>query len=83
MLNLAGTKRPAAWAHVLWWGGLRGSIPIALLLGLPHHEMIDRPLLLVCGFHVVLFSLIVQGLTMKPLLKRMKLTGLATDALAR
>lgn len=83
ILNLAGTKRPASWTHVLYWGGLRGSIPIALLLGLPDHEMIDRPLLLLCGFHVVLFSLIVQGLTMKPLLRRLKLSDVETDPLAR
>ncbi|MFQ5423286.1 MAG: cation:proton antiporter [Phycisphaerae bacterium] len=76
VLNLAGTRRPARWAHVLFWGGLRGSIPIALLLGLPHHPAIDphRPLLLVCGFSVVLFSLVVQGTTMKPLLNRLQLS---------
>ena len=34
LLNLRGVKRPRRWAHILFWGGLRGSIPIALLLGL-------------------------------------------------
>ncbi len=69
-LNLIGTKRPGKFAHVLFWGGLRGSIPIALLLGLPSHPLIDqyRPTLLVSGFGVVVFSLVGQGLTMKPLL---------------
>jgi len=77
ILNLAGTRRPPKWAHVLFWGGLRGSIPIALLLGLPRGVPIideNRPLLLVAGFGVVLFSLIVQGMTMKPLLGRLQLT---------
>lgn len=73
LLNLAGTKRPPKWAHVLYWGGLRGSIPIALLLGLPTDADSPiaqyRPMLLVAGFGVVLFSLVVQGLTMKPLLR--------------
>ena len=34
-LNRAGTRRPQSWSHILFWGGLRGSIPIALLLHLP------------------------------------------------
>ena len=65
-----GHKFPANWSHVLYWGGLRGSIPIALLLGLPADGLIGehRSTLLVVGFGVVCFSLIVQGLTMKPLI---------------
>jgi CPA1 family monovalent cation:H+ antiporter len=68
--NMVGTVRPANWSHVLFWGGLRGSIPIALLLGLPHHVVLDmyRPQLLVAGFGIVFFSLVIQGITMKPLL---------------
>lgn len=75
LLNLKGTYRPRAWAHVLFWGGLRGSIPIALLLGLPNHPQIDpyRPVLLAAGFAAVCFSLIGQGLTMKPLLVALKI----------
>jgi CPA1 family monovalent cation:H+ antiporter len=70
-LNLVGAQRPARWSHVLFWGGLRGSIPIALLLGLPRHPEIDphRVTFLVAGFGVVFFSLVIQGLTMKPLLR--------------
>jgi CPA1 family monovalent cation:H+ antiporter len=79
VLNLAGTRRPRNWSHVLYWGGLRGSIPIALLLGLSSssNPMIQqhRPTLLVAGFGVVLFSLVVQGLTMKPLLGRLGIAG--------
>jgi CPA1 family monovalent cation:H+ antiporter len=78
LLNLTGTKRPGKWAHVLFWGGLRGSIPIALLLGIMRDsrfpEEYKKPLL-VAGFGVVLFSLVVQGLTFMPLLKLLGLTG--------
>ncbi|MCP4589319.1 MAG: sodium:proton antiporter [bacterium] len=79
LLNLAGTRRPKRWAHILFWGGLRGSIPIALLLGLPEHAVIDahRETLLVAGFGLVFFSLVFQGLTMKPLLH---VLGIAGDA---
>jgi len=61
---------PKSWSHVLMWGGLRGSIPIALLVGLPAHPQIDpyRDKLLAIGFGVVCLSLIIQGLTMKPLI---------------
>ena len=61
----------------MFWGGLRGSIPIALLLGLPSNPLIDsyRPTLLVSGFAVVFFSLVGQGLTMKPLLAALKIGG--------
>jgi len=74
VLNLRGTRRPRSWAHVLFWGGLRGSIPVALLLGLPRDAEWRDPLV-VAGFGVVLFSLVVQGLTVKPLLSLLGLTG--------
>ncbi len=72
-----GGGYPSSWAHVIFWGGLRGSIPIALLLGLPPHPEIDphRSTLLVIGFAAVCFSLIVQGLTMKPLILALDLSA--------
>jgi CPA1 family monovalent cation:H+ antiporter len=76
-LNLAGTARPRRWAHVLFWGGLRGSIPIALLLGLPRTGPVGeyREAFLAAGFGVVLFSLVVQGLTAGPLIRALGLAG--------
>jgi len=67
--RFAGRTAPR-WSHVLFWGGVRGSIPIALLLGLPNEGVVaqHRADLLVVGFAVVCFSLVVQGLTMKPLI---------------
>lgn len=81
LLNRVGTRRPPAWKHVLFWGGLRGSIPIALLLHLPTADALaeDSPLvtyraaLLAAGFGCVFFSLVVQGLTMRPLLRVLKI----------
>jgi CPA1 family monovalent cation:H+ antiporter len=82
VLNFKGTKRPGAWAHVLFWGGLRGSIPIALLLGVMSDpkfpEEFKKPLL-VAGFGVVLFSLVVQGLTFMPLLNLLGLSGVKKE----
>jgi CPA1 family monovalent cation:H+ antiporter len=54
--------------HVLFWGGLRGALALALALGLPE----DLPLrdeIVTCAFAVVAFSIFVQGLTMTPLLR--------------
>jgi len=83
LLNLAGRKRPENWAHVLFWGGLRGSIPIALVLwivGDPDFPAEYKQPLLVATFAVVLFSLVVQGTTVMPLLRRLKLGGGAKEA---
>lgn len=58
---------PTAWKHTLNWGGLKGSLSIALALSLPL-GFDGRETLLVMAFGVVLFSLVVQGLTIKPLI---------------
>jgi len=57
------------WPGVLLWGGLRGSLSMALALSLPP-DFPGRHVILTLVFGVVAFSLIVQGLTMKPLLGR-------------
>lgn len=78
-LNQVGHRHPPAWRHILFWGGLRGSIPIALLLNLPDATTLPpdnplgvlRPALLLAGFGCVFFSLVVQGLTMGPLMRHL------------
>jgi len=56
--------------HVLFWGGLRGALALALALGLPP-EVPLREEIITISFAVVAFSVFVQGLTVAPLLRRM------------
>ena len=57
--------------HILFWGGLRGALALALALGLPP-ELEYREQIITAAFGVVAFSIFVQGLTMTPLLKWLK-----------
>ena len=54
---------------VLIWGGLRGGIAVALALSLPESRY--KAVILSITYAVVLFSIIVQGLTVKPLVEKM------------
>ena len=56
--------------HVLFWGGLRGALALALALGLPA-QMPMREEIIAISFAVVAFSVFVQSLTMAPFLRRM------------
>lgn len=61
-----------AWKHqhILFWGGLRGAVALALALGLPP-EVPLREQIITISFAVVAFSVFVQGLTIVLLLRRM------------
>ncbi len=59
---------PLAQQHILWWGGLRGALGLALALALPS-DMAEHDDILIATFAVVVFSVVVQGLTMQPLLR--------------
>jgi CPA1 family monovalent cation:H+ antiporter len=72
---------PRRYRPVLLWGGLRGAVSLALVLSLPFTLPDGRPfperrLLQVMAFGVVGLSLVLQGLTMRPLIARL---GLVTE----
>ena len=62
---------------ILTWGGLRGGIAVALALSLPVNEY--KPTILTITYAVVLFSIIVQGLTIKMLVERTVSRGSIDD----
>ena len=72
--NRFAERIPIRWQHVAVWGGLRGALALALALSLssafPYREQI-----LNLTFGVVIFSILVQGLTIKPLLRLLKLAN--------
>lgn len=53
---------------VLTWGGLRGGISIALALSLP--EVAEKPALLAATYAVVIFTIVVQGLSLRAVVAR-------------
>jgi CPA1 family monovalent cation:H+ antiporter len=56
--------------NVLFWGGLRGALALALALGLPP-ALPQREQIITISFAVVAFSVFVQGLTMAPFLRKL------------
>lgn len=70
-----GREIPVRWKHVLFWGGLRGAITLALALGLPDVPALAgvRDTLQAMAFGVVLFTLLVQGTSTDWLVRRLKI----------
>ena len=62
----------AAYQHTLFWGGLRGALALALALAVPA-TVPERSAIILTAFVVVAFSILVQGLTMPWLIKRLHL----------
>jgi CPA1 family monovalent cation:H+ antiporter len=64
---------------LLTWGGLRGGLAVALVLSLPAHldnrAFWERERILIFTYVNVVFSILVQGLTMKPLVRRFLTAG--------
>jgi monovalent cation:H+ antiporter, CPA1 family len=70
--NALTEKIPLRWQHVIVWGGLRGALALALALSLDNtFPYRDRVLDLTFG--VVVFSILVQGLTIRPILRALNL----------
>lgn len=68
LAGLTGTP-PFSWRHVLFWGGLRGALPVVVAISVSAEFGASNDLArLVLG--VVVVSLLIQGLTLEPVLRR-------------
>ena len=63
---------PRRWTPVLAWSGLRGSLAMVLALSLPA-EMVQRDEIIAMTIGVVVLSILIQGMTVRPLLRRLGL----------
>jgi len=71
---------PWRWAGVMAWGGLRGGLSMVLVLALPR-DLPHREFLVTLTFGVVLLSILIQGLSMGSLLRRLGLVGKSASSL--
>ena len=53
---------------ILAWAGLRGGISVALALALP--PIAEKPIILTATYAVVVFTILIQGLSIESLIKR-------------
>ena len=71
-------RRGAAWRIVMAWSGMRGAVSLAVALAIPvttdaNQPFPDRNLIIFLTFAVIFFTLVVQGLTLPALIRRLNL----------
>lgn len=60
---------------VMYWGGLRGALPLAMALSLTNEQVgqDNRAMIVLFTLIIILFTLILEGITIKPLMKKLKI----------
>ena len=76
---------PASWRFVMAWSGMRGSVSLAVALALPltidgGGRFPQRDLIIFVTFAVIFFTLVVQGLSLPALIRRLGITDDGADA---
>ena len=61
--------------HIMWWGGLKGGLAIAVVLSIPS-DLPERQFLFDLTIGVVLFTLLVSAPTIRPLMQRLGMNDL-------
>jgi CPA1 family monovalent cation:H+ antiporter len=74
LLSRTRERIPLSWVAVLTWGGLRGALSMVLALALPM-DLPHRTQLIAMTYGVVLLSLLLQGVSMPWMLRRLRLGG--------
>jgi CPA1 family monovalent cation:H+ antiporter len=72
LFNWSRWRLDKASQHTLFWGGLRGALALALALAIPA-TVPERSAIILAAFVVVCFSILVQGLSMPWLMRRLDL----------
>lgn len=73
-----GLRLPRQWTAILAWGGLRGALSMVLALSIPE-SFPQRDLIVTVTFGVVILSILVQGITVKPALARLGLSRVSGE----
>jgi CPA1 family monovalent cation:H+ antiporter len=81
LLGLTRERFPWRWTVVLTWGGLRGALPMVLVLSLPN-TFPYRELLVSMTFGVAVLSILVHGITMSGLLRVLGIVNEPGDRMA-
>lgn len=72
LLSRTEERVPKNWSWPLSWGGLRGALSMVLALSLPA-DFPQRNVLIAMTFGVVVLSILLQGLTIAPMLRRLNI----------
>lgn len=64
--------------HIMWWGGLKGGLAIAIVMSIPEH-IHEKSLLLDLTLGVVVFSLLINAPTIRPLIRFLGIDRLTDD----
>lgn len=72
LLSTKSNPIPSKWRHLLFWGGLRGALCMAMALSIPLDYPSREPLIVTC-FGVVLFTLMIPGASMEWLVKALSM----------
>lgn len=81
MLSKLGQPMTIKSATAIWWGGLRGSLSMVLVLSIPD-SIAGKDALIAMTFGVVVLSVLIQGSTMGPLVRALGLVDKRTEAMA-
>lgn len=81
LLSKLGQPMTIKSATAIWWGGLRGSLSMVLVLSIPD-SIAGKDALIAMTFGVVVLSVLIQGSTMGPLVRALGLVETRTAAMA-
>jgi monovalent cation:H+ antiporter, CPA1 family len=72
LVHLPGLGVPGRWRPLLWWGGVRGALSVALALASAGHSGVDRSVAVI-AYGIVALSLISQGTIVRPAVRLLRL----------